>query len=277
MIDKESHKKDKIIEELQNNITDLNTKLKESESLKSNFISNVMNEFYNPLSSILTVADNIITLKNSNIKTASNMAEIIYREAAQLDFHLQNIFTAATIEAGLEHIELSVIDIDQVVIDTINNHRFDISNKLLNIETEIININNDKHVTDVKKISLILSNLLSNSIKSCQTSGNIDLKFELIANDLNFSISDNGPGISDNELNLVFDRFKRIDQTINSVTGGTGLGLSVVKALTEILNGNISITNDIGAKVMLSFPDMSANYEDNNFGDDSLFLDGELF
>ncbi len=270
MSDKELIKKDKQIVELQKIINDLNKKLNESESLKSNFISNIMNEVYNPFSSIISMADNIQSLNTDKLEQAKPMAEIIYREAAQLDFHLQNIFTAASFEAGLEGLEISEVNINSIYESVLTKLRVDIANKNLVITSNLSNKNEINFVTDSKKLTLILLNILSNSIKYGPDNSVVTLNFEIIEDCLNISISDEGEGMPESEIENLFNRFKRINNTINSVTGGTGLGLSVVKALVEILNANIKISSSNGTKILLAIPTIDID-------DDDMMLDEELF
>lgn len=264
-------KKSKQIDDLQNIIIDLNDRLKESESMKSNFISNVMNEVYNPFSSIIYMADNILSLKADKLQKAIPMAEVIYSEAAKIDFHLQNIFTAATIEAGLEAPSKSRVHIGEIYKSVQKTLHFNISSKRLSINSNLVKDSGIEFITDSQKLTLILLNLLSNAIKFSPLDGIIEFNCELIENHLNITISDQGPGISDSDLELVFDRFKRVDDSINSITGGAGLGLSVVKALTEILNGNIKIRNDNGTCVHLVLPQLEISEDDELMSDEELF------
>lgn len=268
-------KKQKEISNLQSTIDDLNKKLQDSESLKSNFISNIMNEVYNPFTSIMSMSDNIITLNDSNLGNAIPMAKIIYREAAQLDFHLQNIFEAAKIEAGLETLEVSSVSIEDIQQTVLNKFQFDLKNKNISIISNITKKDTTYINTDPSKLTLILLNLISNSIKYSHENGEITINFELIEGIINMEVSDNGIGISSDKIKMIFDRFKRVDTTINSVTGGTGLGLSVVKALIEILDGNISIVSSKGTKVLISIP----NQHDPgiSFENDTILFDEEVF
>ncbi len=275
MDNKEIIKKSKQIKELQKTINDLNNKLSESEALKSNFISNIMNEVYNPFTSIISMADNILSLHTDKMHKAIPMAKIIHREAAQLDFHLQNIFAAASIEAGLEGYETSNVIINDIFNSVLKKFQFDISNKKLHVTTNINNNNVISFVTDSKKLNLILLNLLSNSIKYSPEGSTINCKFELVDSYLNIIISDDGGGISEENLDVIFNRFSRIDTTINSLTGGTGLGLSVVKAMIELLNGNINVISEHGTKVSITIP--VSNTDDDDFENDEILFDEELF
>ncbi len=264
-------KKDKQIAKLQGIITDLNNSLKKSESLKSNFISNIMNEVYNPFSSIVSMADNIISLRKDNLEKAIPMAEIIYREAAQLDFHLQNIFTAASIEAGFESIETTNVNLNSVYESVTSKFKFDLSNKEIKVTSNTTADDDITFATDPKKISLILQNLLSNSIKYSPVGSEIIFHFEIIEGFLNISVQDYGQGMSEEDIDYIFNRFSRLDNTINSVTGGAGLGLSVVKALTELLNANIDVSSNNGTKVLITIPTITILDEDDMMSDEELF------
>ncbi len=265
----------KQIEELSSEIEDLNNKLKKSEEFKGNFISNIMNEVYNPFSSIITLSDNILSLGNDNMVKAKEMAEYIYKEASKLDFHLQNIFMAATIEAGLEGLEFRKLDIDSLHKEAVNNLKIDIKSKNISVKKENHISDEIKIITDINKLKLILVNIISNSIKHCSESGEIICTYEHKDQNLLISIHDNGTGISDEYLTTIFNRFHRIDENINSVTGGAGLGLSVVKALIELLNGEISISNKAGTLVKITIP-TNLEIDQSDLSDDVLF-DDEIF
>lgn len=261
------------IAQLYDTNTELNTKLRLAESLKSNFISNIMNEIYNPFSAIKMMADNLIHLNEKSFDRIVPMAETIYREAAQLDFHLQNVFAAAKIEAGLESVHFTEVDLSQLLQEALNFFKIPIQDKHLKLEHKI-NINNQKpFVNDRDKIALTLLNLLSNAIKNCPDHGTISIDVDLKEDVLNMNVSDDGPGIPKSEVDFIFDRFRRVNDTINSVNGGTGLGLSVVKAITELLGGEIELNADRGTKISISIPgNMPLPIEDDDpFPEDELF------
>lgn len=258
------------INELNRIIEDLNNKLTDSEAFKGNFISNVMNEVYNPFSSILTLSDNILSLKDDQMPHAKKMAEFIFQEASKLDFHLQNIFTAATIEAGLEELEISHVDIKSIHDNTVEKLKINIKDKELKILSSFKIDESDTIYSDPKKIKLILANLLSNSIKHCINEGIVTCTYKIENEKLSIIIEDEGQGISDDDLKTIYNRFHKIDENINSVTGGAGLGLSVVKALVELLDGDIEISNKSGTLVKVEIPIQDSNNDED-------FMDGDLF
>ncbi len=253
--------------------TQLNNKLKLAESLKSNFISNIMNEVYNPFSAIKMMADNLVHLTEKNLNSVIPMAQTIYREAAQLDFHLKNVFTAAKIEAGLETVRGSEVEIIPLVDEALACFKIAIQDKKLQTIHHVVDRSTKAFLSDKDKILLVLVNLLSNSIKNSPDGGVITLEIGMTDECLTMSVVDEGPGIPKSEIDFVFDRFRRVSNTINSVNGGTGLGLSVVKAVVELLGGELELAGESGTQLTIS---IHGNV-DFVVEDDELFPEDELF
>ncbi len=252
---------------------ELNNKLKLAESLKSNFISNIMNEVYNPFSAIKMMADNLVHLNEKNLDRVVPMAETIFREAAQLDFHLKNVFAAAKIEAGLETVHFSQVDINLLVKEALACFKVAIQDKNLRVTCRVNDKSLQPFVSDTEKISLVLVNLLSNSVKNSPEEGAISVEVEMTDERLTMSVLDEGPGIPESEIDFIFDRFRRVNNTINSVNGGTGLGLSVVKAIAELLGGEVEVHDEPGTRLTVSIP----GNDDSIVEDDELFPEDELF
>lgn len=272
------------LHELTVQLKEVNKKLAESESLKSHFISNITNEIVNPFSSILGLAKNIITVEEGNSSQIKKMAELIHSEAFNLDFQLKNIFAAAEIEAGEILPQISKVDITQVINGQIEYFQPEIckkkikilfNNRLPKTETEIFYFK-----TDAEKITLIISNLLSNAIKYSYESGVIEILLYIENNNLYFCITDNGIGISPQNQKIIFDRFTRIDNGINSLNRGHGLGLSINKAFIELLDGTIEVESqeNQGSLFRIVIPESNIEIDDvatdSNeifFGEDEIF------
>ena len=108
-------------------------------------------------------------------------------------------------------------------------------------------------------IEQIIRNLTENAIKYTPTGGNIELACYNEKNTVIFTIKDNGIGIDAENLPRIFDRFYRVDKARTRKSGGNGIGLSLVKFLTETFNGHISVTSEInkGTTFTLVFPQAS--------------------
>ena len=251
------------LKELNQQLIDVNKKLEESEALKSHFISNITNEIINPFASILGLAKNILEVDKENWKRVFSMVALIHTEAFNLDFQLRNIFVAAKIEAGEIQPEIMKVDIDTLIRNVIESFKLQVKKKCL--ELQYVNEREkDNHLyfnTDPEKIKLILSNLLSNAIKYSYDESTIEIICDIADNKLELSVRDYGKGISDENQKTIFERFKRLDTGINSINRGHGLGLSINKALIDMLDGKIEIKSQLnkGSFFKITFPAKDLN------------------
>ncbi len=232
-------------------LNQVNKKLTEAEALKSHFISNVTNEIINPFASILGLSKAILSVDKENWKKVLSMVALIYTEAFNLDFQLKNIFAAARIEAGEIYPENGNVDITNLVNSILEKFKIEAKKKKISFETvsELPNPDNKAPFyfkTDVEKLTLILLNLLNNAVKYSFEEGLITLKLWISEDDLFISVKDRGLGLSDEHKKVIFDRFRRVDSAITSTNRGHGLGLSINRALLDMLGGQIYIESQPG-------------------------------
>lgn len=226
-----------------------NQQLSDSEEFKSHFISNISNEIVNPFTSVLALAENILSVDKENWKKVISMVALIHSEVFNLDFQLKNIFTAARIEAGELIPEITLVNIDQLSKEVIDSFKFEAKRKKIEIKYNRENTSIDLTIyfkTDPEKIRIIISNLLSNAIKFSFDEGVIEISAFKNEKILSLEVKDKGQGISRTNEQIIFDRFKRVDSGINSINRGHGLGLSVNKALIDFLKGTIEVKSKMG-------------------------------
>jgi signal transduction histidine kinase len=271
------------LDQLNSTIRDLSLRLNESEALKSHFISNISNELVNPFTSILALAENILSVEKENWKKVIQMVALIHTEVFNLDFQLKNIFAAAKIEAGETFPEITLVNVDKLMGNLINSFKYEARRKRLKINYASKN-SSSKETTlyfksDAEKIYLVVSNLLSNAIKFSFDEGEIQIQAIKEEDQLHISVKDFGQGISKANEQIIFDRFKRIDNGINSINRGHGLGLSIIKALTDLLSGKIHFTSELGkgATFHLHITESSAETTGISTDADELFFKEELF
>ena len=192
-------------------------------------------------------------------------------------FQLKNIFTAARIEAGEIEPEHIKTDINALISSIISAYKYKAEQKQLHIkfsfELDERLKENIYFITDPEKLKLILSNLLSNGIKFSNAANRIEVKGWVEDKKLKVSVKDFGIGIDKKNLEIIFDRFKRLDSAINSLNPGHGLGLSVTKALIDLLDGEIEIASkrNIGSVFTINIPESEVTL------DDSFAMDGNEF
>ncbi len=271
------------VQNLAYELKEVNKKLTESEALKSHFISNITNEIINPFTSIIILSKNILSIREGDWGQVKKMARMIHSEAFNLDFQLKNIFTAAEIEAGELFLEPVKIEINQLIQTVIESYQPEAEKKKITIKyvNKTHFAENDLYFnTDSEKLRLIFANIIDNSIKYSSPNNKVTITVNLKDNILTASVQDYGIGISDKNRRIIFDRFKRIDSGINSLNRGHGLGLSINKALLDLMGGQIEINSkkNVGTLFIIKVPELNEESSDFSTGANDLFFgNDEIF
>lgn len=277
--DREKYERE--INALTQELQEVTQRYKESESLKSHFISNISNEIVNPFTSILGLSKAILSVEKQDWKKVVSMVALIHSEAFNLDFQLRNIFVAAKIEAGEVVPNIAKVNIRNLIQTIIDS--FSLVARKMAIEI-VFNYNieygfgkNFYFKTDSEKLKLILSNMLNNALKYSYKDSKVIISVTAEDDNLVISVQDFGTGISEKNQKIIFERFKRLDSGINSINRGHGLGLSISKALLDVLGGSIEIDSrkGEGSTFTVHIPE-AKNVVEGFSGDGSdLFFDGD--
>lgn len=231
----------------------MNEKLQDSEALKSQFLSNIRNEINNPLSAIMGLSSQFFE-RSCDPEVCRKTIRMIYAEAFNLDYQLQNIFMAAELEAGEAEPAYAMVEINSVLDSCIDKLAYRISEKNIKIEQMIP----DDLIfpTDAQKFEIILINLLGNAVEFSNNGGTINIDIAEDKAGLIAMIRDNGPGIAAVDQEVIFDRFKQLEAGTAKSHRGHGLGLSICWALAELLNGTLDLDSqpDIGSRFVLMLP-----------------------
>ena len=226
----------------------VNRKLQESEALKSNFLSNIRNEINNPLSSIMALSEQIM---KGDIEAAMvpDMAALIFSETFELDYQLKNIFIAAELEAGESAMSVARLDLDVFVHHLLRTFDHRIKAKKLQVEIDCgggPDCENVEFKTDPEKLQAIMVNLLGNAIEYSHEGKRIRISAQVADGKLTLSVRDEGPGIANEHSKQVFDRFAQGETGSRKSHKGHGLGLSIVKALVDIMGGYVTLKSTVG-------------------------------
>ena len=267
---------------LNTELRDVNKKLEESESLKSHFISNITNEIMNPFTSILGLSRAILSVDKEAWKKVIQMVALIHSEAFSLDFQFRNIFFAAKIEAGEQTPEVLNVDILALVDGLLDSFRYELRKKRLLVNFKDESPSKDAGMafkTDPLYVKLIMANLLNNAINFSFENNVIDFTLRIENGEMTFAVKDYGVGIAEDRQKIIFDRFARGDNGINSVNRGHGLGLSVSKAILDLLEGSITVESELGkgALFVVRIPESELPVEGYAAESNEIFFDEESF
>jgi signal transduction histidine kinase len=225
----------------------VNRKLQESETMKSNFLSNIRNEMNNPLTAIMGLAQRLM---EGAAVDAEAVASLIFAESFDLDFQLKNIFAAAELEAGEAVVSLSNVDVRGLADKVVSSLAHRSAAKKLDLEVDCRYPDPSREDlffrTDPEKLHLILVNLLANAVEFSREGQRVLVRVALEEGALMISVQDFGAGLREEERSAIFDRFHQLESGSVKSHRGHGLGLSVTKSLLDLLEGSLSVTSEEG-------------------------------
>jgi len=217
-----------------------------ASNAKSKFLANMSHELRTPLNAILGYAQ-ILKRKIGADPQVQNQIDVMYKSGNHLLNMINEILDLSKIESGAINIQTSTVHIKPFMNDIVNMLNPEIEKKGLFLDL-IFDFGGDEViVTDKNKLRQIIINLVKNAI-SYTHEGSITILvvtgYENKPN-INISICDTGPGISDDEIDHIFEPFKQTERA-EAHNIGTGLGLSITKNLVEKLEGSINISSNMG-------------------------------
>lgn len=211
----------------------------ESDRLKSEFLANMSHELRTPLNAILGFAQ-FLKDKDKTEEEIDRYSDIIINSGQHLLALLNDIIDISLIEAGKLKITKTHFELNNLLISLYNFfHSYLVSVKKFKVVLKLDIPENDRYIiSDKTRIRQILTNLIGNAIKFTDH-GEVEFGYKIIDNRINFFVKDTGKGISDDNKELIFERFRKAGDTKDKLYGGTGLGLSIAKSCTDILGGDI--------------------------------------
>jgi len=220
-------------------------KAEENDRLKSAFLANMSHEIRTPMNGILGFTDLLKTLKLKGEEQQMYIG-IIEKSGTRMLNIINDIISISKIES--QQIEISITDtnINEQIEYIYHFFKLEAEQKKLHISFKNALTSENAFIrTDREKVFAVLTNLVKNAIKFTQT-GSIELGYEVKGEFFEFYIRDSGPGIPDEQKEIIFERFRQGSESLTRNYEGSGLGLAISKAYVEMLGGKIWIESKIG-------------------------------
>lgn len=228
------------INDLINSINNLSQSIKEQENIRKRLTGDISHELKTPLTNIQShleaMIDGIWEPTEERLLSVKEEAERL--SSLVSDMQKLNKYDEASIKLKKDNVNIS--DIICFVIFQFSNLA---KSKNIKIEYEKKNIN---LYCDKDKITQALVNILSNAIRYSNEGSTIFIEERLKDNKVIISIEDQGIGISEEDLKYVFERFYRADKSRTRATGGTGIGLTIVKSIVSSHGGEVKLESKLG-------------------------------
>ena len=215
------------------------TQLREMDSMRRDFVSNLSHELRTPVSVIKANSETLLGGALENSKDAKTFSKAILHNADRLSEMVTSLIDLSRIEYGDLKFVIEPIIINQVVDTVISS--FTNKAKRKNIEL-VFNRQSDVVVqTDAKAIERVLNNLVDNAFKYSSENSVIEIRARKQANFIRISVLDSGEGVPEEEQRFVFKRFYRTAKARANTKQGSGLGLAIVRNLVNNLQGEVGV------------------------------------
>ncbi len=214
--------------------------------LRSDFVANVSHELRTPLSSIQIFSETLKQNRATSREKQEQYLDTISSESDRLARLVDNVLNFSRLERHAKEFDFRLTNIGEVVGSAVEAYRFYAEQRgatiNLNIAPELPQME-----ADAEAISQMVINLVDNAVKYSEDEGEITVNVFRRGGNIIIQVVDRGVGINEEDLKKIFDKFYRGKNVANLGTGGTGLGLTLAKAVAEAHGGDIRVRSKEGA------------------------------
>lgn len=228
------------------------TEMRRLETLRRDFVANVSHELRTPVTAIRSAAETIRDAAANDIQALPRFTDIITRNAERLGSLVDDLLDLSRIESREIRIVSETLDVSMVLSQVVELFRERAERRgqrlAIDIPTPTLRILGDRSA-----LEHILTNLVDNAVKYSGTGATIRVRALPIGGSIELQVEDTGPGIAEEHLPRLFERFYRVDTGRSRELGGTGLGLSIVKHLVEAMDSHIDVESTLGVGTRFAF------------------------
>jgi signal transduction histidine kinase len=224
---------------------------------QAGFLANVTHELKTPIAVMQAAGENLADGRVTDPTRLKSYGDHIYTEAIRLRKMVDKLLDVAKTESGQMTLQKSKVDVASLIHQVLAAHRHLFQE--VSVEPKVEVSNSLSHImADTDSLDTILSNLIENAIKYSGPNPFLAVRAFESGKSVVIEIEDHGFGIAPTHQKLVFEKFYRVEDTLTARTKGHGLGLSIVKTMTELNGGAVTLisTPGKGSVFQLTFPAM---------------------
>ena len=234
----------KAIDELQeaNELLKEDIKRKEAiDEMRKDFIANVSHELKTPIALIQGYAEGLNEELCEDEESRKYYTEVILDESEKMNKMVKQLLTLSSLESGNSILHKENFNLTSLIESVLGSISILIGEKDVNI---IFDSSKDIYIhADEFKIEEVVTNYISNSIHHVSDSGEIKINVSDDGENITFSVYNTGNPIPEKDLNNIWEKFFKVDKAHSRAYGGSGIGLSIVKAIVEAHNGTVAVRN----------------------------------
>jgi signal transduction histidine kinase len=216
------------------------------DRLKDEFVLTASHELRSPLTSVQGFAEILMLERETLAPKQVETVEIILDNCNHLVRLLNDLLDLARSDAGRLSVRLRPTELPPLIDEVVRTLRAQTEASHQDL-TERIDPRLPTVEAEADRIRQILVNLITNAHEYSPEGANIEVKARVVGDEVEVSVSDDGPGIPETQLEHIFERFVRGDAGLTQRVGGTGLGLAISKSLVELHGGTIEVDSVVGS------------------------------
>jgi two-component system phosphate regulon sensor histidine kinase PhoR len=226
--------------------------LKKVSKYRQEFLADVSHELKTPIFAAQGFVHTLLDNPDEDIEIRVKFLEKAAKSLDGLDNLVQDLLTVSQIETGAIKIDKKTINLRPLIEELFE--QLEAKAKKRDAKLKLIAPVGMIHVkADEQRISQVILNLVVNAIKYGKDKGLVQIIITEKKKVYTISVVDNGPGIPEEHLHRIFERFYRVDKSRSKNSGGTGLGLSIVKHIVQAHNSKISVQSEINKGTRFEF------------------------
>ena len=228
-------------------------KLRESDSMRRDLIANVSHDLRTPLATLQGYIETLL-LKEKTLTDEERRShlEVAIKHCERLSKLVDHLFELAKLESSEMGVRSEPFNLCELVQDVVQKFRLKAKEKHLDIS-----VNLDDEIpfvyADIGLIERVLENLIENAVRHTPKEGSIRLDLSPLNGDIEIRISDTGPGIPEEELPHIFNRFYQLDKSRKGEPGHSGLGLAITRRILELHDRSIEVKSTFKAGTTFTF------------------------
>ncbi len=222
---------------------------RQGERLKSALLDSITHDFRTPLTSMKASVTSLLTSSNSDSAQSWELLTIIDEECDRLNHLVEEAGEMAKLEAGELVLDLAPTPVEEIIKAALAHCKSALAGRQVDVR---LSSNLPTVRADRERAKEALVQLIDNANLYSPTDRPITITAELTGDTVTTSVADHGPGIDDFEQTMIFDKFYR-GKDQRYLVRGTGMGLPIAKAIIAALQGNMSVTSQLGHGSVFSF------------------------